>query len=491
MHARFHRRYASPLSVAAAAALAVALPSAAGAQNTVQFIAECGRALEKDRLESWRTERQAYTWYMSINEQTYQQAKHNASLNVASKVPVIGDMFKSLTLSGSYSDFSERRRSFMEERGVTQDQLAQAYDLSLATSATAYGAWSECVRSTAGNRQAPAIWIEGEDEKTVQVQIRNFSVGSATMSSTLLGGRVIGAPAGKAFSDGTRLNPSQTRPLLIERVGDGPVKLLVATREGHLGMYVESNWKSQPEDEVVGTVAVSMPKADTLDRGIELGEAWDTPRLGNVRCNDVIRSGGGGTQVGNAGLRLIEMRNRSERGFCWNEWLGAERMIWVTAPAGHQLRRPSITCEGDANVCRNWTRTVRCELLTDHRTGFCVVQASSDPHRVRVVAQKYALQDVPIPAPIRAMGFDGQTMVLRLPKKAVQGSNVFDYRTPRGPNTLTLGESSRDSVLIFQNKVEGATETRYVYKINLAAGTPAPAVTPTTPASPAAPSRQR
>lgn len=448
----------------ALAMLACLAPALLFAQDP-KYVAACSAALEKDRLETWETSRHAWAWFMSIKKETYNQSKTTAGLDVASKIPVMGDMFKTLTGSASFSDFEVKRTQFAEDRGYTSDMARERHDLSLTTSSAAYTAWSQCVQSQASAGQTPAIWIEGEDAQTVHVLIRNYSTQPINMSSQLMAGRVTGAPAGMAFQNGATLAPAAFLDFLVERTDPKQtLKLLVTTDAGHKGLYVESTWADMPPGEIFGTVAVSMDETVEEPRGTVASKEWRSPELGNVRCgqNELPQQ-----HPSLSITRTLEMRRDNMRPVCQGGYLFAERTISVAAEPGRLIRAPKLVCHSSVRMCEGWTRTIRCELLANNSEGFCVVQSSSDPHTVTVVADQYERVVRARPAPMPVLGFDGTTIVMRVPKGARPGSDVFSYLSPLGESAVKLGKDSADQLLKHVDTVDGADAVRYVYRVNL------------------------
>jgi hypothetical protein len=402
----------------------------------------CRPALMKDYTSTIRSDQQKISWFLSIDESTYEKIKHEAGFKVGLPIPVVGDIIGMVDASANYADFAEKRTEYLKKEGYVSDSFREERDLRIVTSPVAYSAWSKCIEAFARQSKAVTLYKDQEDAQTVRVMILNGTPAQIRVTSELINGSVSGQRAGKAFRDGKKIDGGGAFPVLIRRnAGDGKLKLSISA----LPMWdippVESEWSSTPKEQLRGTLKVKLPDPKPQDRGNNLGETKTWPDMHNEKCKG--------------------------RPVCSNDgkWLATEQTLNVG------VAKPEYLLEAVWYECVNgaceWNAGQRkeCRIADGRKTGSCTIVAGSAATTYRIWGKQIeydkTVLDAP-PVPILLFG-KNQQFTLTVPKKAT--SAVFEYSNDAGTGALTPGDAtSGDGRIVLVSNGDGNESSIYTYR---------------------------
>lgn len=447
--------------VAAASALGMcvvlaAMPILSGAQAPASIGETCAPVLRQDQRQTLTSEYRQWAYFLSIDQTEFQQLKSGLSLGFS--IPIVGDIVKFVKGFADYSSFDESRRAYAERRNVTMTSQEARSAIEIATNPVAYPAWNKCIRDLAMTRQAVVIYKDQEDSTTVHVQIANNTPVALKLSSTLVNGKVDGAPPGKLFKDHT-LGPAASKGWLILRVGPGPLKVSVNTDRGYPVEPIVSNWQPEPPVFLRGQLVITMPDPTLQPRGEVPGEAHTTPDLHNRRC-DFWNSVGG---------VVLKVKAQSEG---WSttctpgtDWAAVSRTLTVAES------RPGYVISGAHPHCVTgaceWNASFPkpCQTAPDSRSATCTILAGSGPTTYDIRAQAFESPQAGVPQmPVQKLLF-GNARNVTLEAPADAKAAAFKFTTSAGDDALTPGDAkSNAGTCVLLGSTTNAAGKLYTYR---------------------------
>jgi hypothetical protein len=158
-----------------------------------------------------------------MTKESFDDATHKLSLGIS--VP-IGDLV--IGAHGDYSDFKQRRDSFLQQNSYASDDAQARRDIRDFVPTEAITAWQACMDSQVGFR----LWAEHADGDSVTVKFRwrpPAGVGDTKVQdSTLLGAKSPpGTPSGKALKNGLAFVPQGEKTMVYQRNPDQDFSIAV------------------------------------------------------------------------------------------------------------------------------------------------------------------------------------------------------------------------------------------------------------------------
>lgn len=176
---------------------------------------ECTAALNKDLIHRVRDEQQQYAYLSIIDQQTFDELKHNQQLSLS--MPIVSGL---INASSDYSEFSTHRDSYFAQKKLNITQSMIQEELYVVTAPEAYTAWTTCEqgRSVAGFY----AWKMSESPNSLVIGYHWQSPPGQNpplqLEGTVTGGRATnGAPNGKLFPANARVGNNGSHSVTIRR----------------------------------------------------------------------------------------------------------------------------------------------------------------------------------------------------------------------------------------------------------------------------------
>jgi len=423
----------------AAMCVLVGAPCALLAQQSIRDT--CAPALDKDIRSHLSTDQQYYAYISQISESTFEQLKRDASAGVNIPIPGLSDL---LNASAQYNEFQEKRRQFFQSIGYVADSAREQRDLEITTSAIAYVAWSECVKTEAARAKVLYVYKDQEDEQTLHVVVVNNTPVLIKLTSDLWNGTVTGAPRGAAFSPGTKLRGGGTIGILIHRtVNDQPLRLALNSIPPFDAPVIESQYGALT-GMVKGDLKTTYQASHQEDRGIRYSAPYHTPNLHNQDCNNDPCTGD-------------------------RKWqLAYGQTLTIDTSGKRFLRNPSVYCYQDNLGSCGWaneSQNARCVVDSSGQHASCNYVTGSRDHYVAMHAQEYEIVENPSPEKDDPyIVFRGGELNLRVPHDALTA--LFSYSIDNQNGNFKPGaQASIDGRFALINQSRESDADYYSYRV--------------------------
>lgn len=418
----------------------------------------CNAALNKDLMLTVSTEQRAYAFLSLIDQESYEEIKHNAdagvSIPIFSAIPIVKDLFSA---SASYSDFVVRRNKFFQQIGYQFNEQKSLQELQVVTNPVAYPFWAECMQRCATNRIGLFAWKEREEKKYIFVTLYYHAPpdGKALkVTSTLNGGTVEGIPVGKLFPVGTKILPNGTLNALIIRGDDGEVGATISV-PGFAADPIFSKWVSDTLP--IGSIKLVLkrPYTDTEPDG-------DSCVITDYGANNHNEDCDGAPYCSPDGkwraTRLSARLDTDQSHLFVNPRFDK---CWGATITGLPFKPVISEVEG-AYECQFNSIDV-LSVTNNGKTAEGAIRVFSRPTKWRFCADKRKIVTKFATDEKEFKPLSGGAITFVKPTGYTEA--ILNYTIKGASNFVNLGETSSDGILRFKNKANVGDDVYYLYDI--------------------------
>jgi hypothetical protein len=218
----------------------------------------CNAALQKDLVHIVKSERQIHALLQTIDERTFQQHKSGGDASLG--IPLVDTM---ISASANWSEFDEKRRTFLKGVGFNSDSSSAWEELRMVTNPVAYTAWAACMQACATRHIGFHGWKELENEDLMVFTIYfngPVDAKAAKLSATIVNGSPVSEPT--LVRNGEVIKPNAKRTFSVRRESIKKPLTVTVNAEGWGGVTIESRWSKESPN---GTATLKVFRSEVVE----------------------------------------------------------------------------------------------------------------------------------------------------------------------------------------------------------------------------------